>query len=433
MELFFINIIVKGEKFDRKFYLCDNLKIILKIVCRDKYFSMINLKKVSSFAILIFAFGIIFTGGYFYGKIQVVCEVCPPTDINFSPFWTAYHQLKEKFVEPEKLTDQNVLYGAISGMAKSLGDPYTVFFDPKEARKFEDELAGFFNGIGIEIGIKNRQLTVISPLEGTPAQKAGLRAGDKIVKIDGKDASDMTSDEAVTLIRGQEGTQLTLTIFRTDWTEPKDFKITRDIIKIPSLKWELVEGNIANLKIYQFSENLNQDFNQAAFEILNSPTKKIILDLRNNPGGYLEISQSIAGWFLEKGKTVVIEDFGQGKEQKIYSANGNSSFLNYPVVILINQGSASASEILAGALRDNRNIKLIGEKSFGKGSVQEGVSMKDGSFLKITIAKWLTPNGISISDIGLDPDIKIELADKDYEQDKDPQLDKAIEILKELK
>ncbi len=394
---------------------------------------MFSLKRILFFVFLTFAFLGIFASGFYYNKSLVVCEVCPPTDVNFSLFWTAYRQLQEKFVNPEKFIPQNILYGAISGMTKSLGDPYTVFFDPTEAKKFEQELSGFFDGIGVEIGIKKEALTIIAPLEGMPAQKAGLRAGDKITKIDGKDTFDMTSDEAVALIRGQKGTEVTLTIYRSTWTKTKDFKITRDTIKIPSLEWEMIDEDIAHLKIYQFSQSLVADFNQTALEILNSPAKKIILDLRNNPGGYLEVAQDTAGWFLEKDKIVVIEDFGNDKEPKIYKTTGNGNLSQYPLVVLVNQGSASASEILAGALKDNRNVQLIGEKSFGKGSVQEGVSLKDGSFLKITIAKWLTPNGISISDKGLDPDIKIELTDQDYEQNKDPQLDKAIEIVKELK
>ena len=375
----------------------------------------------------------VFIGGSYYGKSLVVCDVCQPSDINFSLFWTAYNYLKQKFVDPSKITNGNVLYGAISGMAQGLGDPYTVFFNPEDAKKFQQELSGFFEGIGVEIGIKKGELTVVAPLEGTPGQRAGLRPGDKIVKIDGQDTTNMTTEEAATLIRGEKGTEVTLTIYRSNWREPKEFKITRDTIKIPSLKLEFVDNNsIAHLRLYQFNLNLINDFNQATLDILNNGTKKIILDLRNNPGGYLEIAQDIAGWFLEKGKTVAIEHFGNGKEQQIYKANGNEKFTRYSIVVLINEGTASAAEILAGALKDNRNVKLIGEKSFGKGSVQEGINLKDGSYIKITVAKWLTPNGISISDKGLDPDVKVEITDEDYENEKDPQLDKAIEIVNSL-
>jgi len=393
---------------------------------------MPNLKKPLISVLLILAFAGVFSSGIFLGQLLKVCDTCQPTDVNFSLFWDAYNQLKSKFVDSSKITNEAVLYGAISGMAKSLGDPYTTFFNPTEAKKFTDELAGYFGGIGIEIAIKKAQLTVVSPLENTPAQRAGLRAGDVIVKIDGKDTAAMTDDEAVTLIRGNSGTKVVLTIYRAGWTGTKDFSITRDTIKIPSLKWELLEGDIADIKLFQFSQNLNSDFNKAALEILNSPAKKIIIDLRNNPGGYLEIAQNIAGWFIEHGKTVVIEDFGTQKPQTIYKSEGNAKFLSYPTVILINQGSASASEILAGALQDNNGTKLIGEKSFGKGSVQEGVNMTDGSFLKITIAKWLTPKGTSISEKGLDPDVEVKLTDADFEQGLDPQLKRAIELLKTM-
>jgi len=393
---------------------------------------MKTLRKILVFACLAISFLGIFAGGVYYGKNLVICDTCPPTDINFSLFWTAYNHLKEKFVEPSKITEEDVLYGAISGMTQSLGDPYTIFFNPTDAKSFEQELAGYFDGIGVEIGIKKEQLTIIAPLEGTPGQRAGLRAGDKIIEINGQSTLGMTIDEAVTLIRGQKGTRVALGIYRSGWTETKDFTITRDTIKIPSLKWTLINDDIAHLEIYQFSQSLVSDFNAAAIQILNSSAKKIILDIRNNPGGYLEVAQDIASWFLENDKVVVIEDFGNGKDPKIYKTFGNGNFSQYPTAILINQGSASASEILAGALKDNRDIQLIGEKSFGKGSVQEGVSLKDGSFLKITTAKWLTPNGHSISDKGLDPDIKVEITDDDYEQDKDPQLEKAVEILENI-
>ncbi len=387
-----------------------------------------NLAVISAILIVFIAFEI----GISIGKTFVVCKTCAPEDIDFSLFWQSYNTLKEKFVNPGKIDNQKIIYGAISGMVKTLGDPYTVFYNPEETKKFEEQLLGIFEGIGIEIDIKNEQLVVITPLEGTPAQRSGLMAGDRILKIGNTDTSGISVDEAVTLIRGPKGTEVNLTIFRDGWQESKEIKIIRDVIKIPSLKWELLENNIAYIHIYQFSESLSSDFRKAAIEILNSPAKKIILDLRNNPGGYLEVSQYIAGWFLERGKTVVIEDFGNGKEKNIYKSEGNGEFMRYPMVALINKGSASASEILAGALRDDRDIKLIGEKSFGKGSIQEMVELKEESTIKITIAKWLTPKGVSISDVGLDPDIKSEMTEEDYKQNKDPQLEKAIEMVRGL-
>ena len=200
-----------------------------------------------------------------------------------------------------------------------------------------------------------------------------------------------------------------------------------------SVDWELKDGNVAYINIHQFDQSLSADFKKIAFEILQSPAKKIVLDLRNNPGGYLEVCQDVAGWFLQSGQVVTIEDFGKGKDRQQYTAQGNGAFANYPTVVLINKGSASAAEILAGALRDDRHIQLIGEKSFGKGSVQEVVELRDGSsFLKVTIAKWLTPKGDSISEIGLNPDVKIEVSDSDVKENKDTQLTKALEIIKDL-
>ncbi len=369
--------------------------------------------------------------GFFVGKFQVVYPVCPPEEIDFSLFWEAWQKIQEKFVNKEKFDFQKMIYGAISGMVKSLEDPYTIFLKPEETKRFEEDVKGRFEGVGMEIGIRKGQLQVIAPLEGTPAQRAGLRAGDKIIKIDDTLTVDLTIDEAVSLIRGPKGTEVILTIFREEWEKTKEFKITRAVIEVPSLKWEL-RDDIAYLKLYHFTEKAGFDFRVAAIEILNGPTKKIILDLRNNPGGYLEVAQDIAGWFLERGQIVAIEDFGEGKEQKKYKSQGPSRLLGYPLVVLINEGSASGSEILAGGLRDNRGIILIGEKSFGKGSVQELERLREGSSLKITIARWLTPKGELITEKGLEPDIKVEMTDEDYEQERDPQLDKAIEIIKSL-
>jgi len=391
--------------------------------------------------ILVAAFLAVFGVGFWVGREQVVCEICPPQNVNFSLFWEAWQKLQEKYVDPTKFNTENMIYGAISGMVNSLDDPYTVFFNPDESKAFLEDVSGRFEGVGMEIGSKNNQLQVIAPLEGTPAEKAGLRPGDKIVKINDTFTTNLTIDEAVKLIRGPQGTEVALSILREGWNAPKEFKIRRALIEVPSLKTDMIsssgqangEKDIAYIKLYQFSENASYDFTRAALDILNSPAKKIILDLRSNPGGYLEIAKNIAGWFLEKGQTVVIEDFNNRQKQVIYAAEGNSKISHYPLVVLINEGSASASEILAAALRDNRSIKLIGTTSYGKGSVQELESLNKGSSLKITVADWLTPKGAKITGVGLKPDIEVQLTEEDYQNNKDPQLDKALEIIKELK
>ena len=364
-------------------------------------------------------------------KGQIQCSVCPPEDMDFSLFWEAYHELQDKFVKEELLSDQNIVYGAIRGMTASLKDPYTLFFSPSETQTFLEDVDGLFEGVGMEVGIRDDQLQVIAPLEGTPAKEAGFMAGDKIIAIDETSTIDLTVTEAVSLIRGPKGTDVTLTIYRASWGELRDITVTRGVIEVPSLSWELKEDNIAYIQLYQFSRLAGSDFRKAAYEIIGSNTDKIILDLRNNPGGYLEISREIAGWFLDRNDVVVIEKFGDGEEQ-IYESQGNGVFRDYKIVILINQGSASASEILSGALRDNRDILLIGMKSFGKGSVQQLESLNGGSSLKITIAEWLTPNGNLITDVGLEPDIEVDYTEEDYLSGEDPQLQKAIEVIKEL-
>ena len=400
-------------------------------------------KKIINYFLAIVILIAVFGVGFNLGKNQVVCKICKPENVDFSLFWDAYNKLHQNFISPDKIDNQKIIYGAISGMTRSLGDPYTEFFDPEQSKLFEQYLLGSFDGIGVEIGIKKDQLTIIAPLKGTPGEKAGLKSGDEIIEINGKSTFNMSVDEAVNIIRGKKGTKVVLTIFRESWDQPKNIEIIRDTIKINPVDWELIdstgeagteEGDIAYINIHQFTQSLPGDFKKVAFEILKSPAKKIILDLRDNPGGYLEVAQDITGWFLKSGQVVTIEDFGKDKEKKIFKAEGNAALLNYPIVVLINNGSASASEILAGALRDNRGIKLIGEKSFGKGSVQEVIGLRDGvSFIKVTIAKWLTPNGNLISEVGLSPDVKVELTDDDIDSKKDPQLDKAIEIVRTLK
>jgi carboxyl-terminal processing protease len=384
-----------------------------------------SLKKKIIFVFLIGGLvGGSFYGGFFYGKLQ--CKICPPEDIDFSLFWEAYHKLQEKFVDKSKIDPRQIIYGAISGMVKSLGDPYTVFLTPEETKRFIEDVKGTFEGVGMEIGIKKGQLQVIAPLEGTPAYRAGLKAGDKILKINDTPTVDLTLEQAVSMIRGPKGTKVRLTIYREGWEKEKEIEIVRDVIEVPSMRWEEKDG-IIYIKIYQFSEKASLDFAKAAIEILKLPSRKIVLDLRDNPGGYLEVAQDIAGWFLEKGKTVVIEEFANG-ERKEYKSEGPSYFSDYKIVVLINGGTASGAEILAGALRDNLGILLIGEKSFGKGSVQELERLREGS-LKITIAKWLTPKGKLISDVGLEPDEVVKILEG---EERDLQLERAIEILKSL-
>lgn len=386
----------------------------------------IALKISISVALAVLLFG----GGFYVGKKQLAIK---PQGFDESLFWDAYNKLHAQYINKEDIDDQKILYGAIDGMAKSLQDPYTIFFDPKEAKSFEEELAGSFEGIGVQVGLKKGQLTVIAPLKGTPGERAGLKSGDAIIKIDDKSTADLSPDEAVSLIRGKKGTPVTLTIFRDSWQNTKEITIVRDTINVLSLAWELKDGDVAYITIHQFDQPLPAEFKKVAKEIIKSPAQRIILDLRDDPGGYLEVCQEIAGYFLTSGQLVATEDFGHGKEPKLYKAEGNGVLNRYPVVVLINKGSASAAEILAGALRDNRGITLVGEKSFGKGSVQELVGLQDGqSFLKVTIAKWLTPKGQSISEVGLTPDVTISIPDDVDQAHEDPQLEKALEIVKGL-
>jgi carboxyl-terminal processing protease len=392
-----------------------------------------NSRKIICPIILLVCLSAAFLLGIWIGVTKLNYYVPQPGTIDFSLFWDAYNKLGSNFINPAKITDQKIIYGAIQGMTDSLEDPYTNFFNPEQAQIFQQDLSGSFDGIGVEIGIKKDLLTVIAPLKDTPGDRAGLKSGDIIVKIDDKDSVNMTTEEAVNLIRGPKGTSVTLTILRGEWDGVKDFKIVRDTINVPSINWSMKDKDVAYIQIYQFDGSLSSNFSKIAFQILQSSAKKIVLDLRDNPGGYLSVAQDIAGWFLQKGQTVAIEDFGENKDRQTYRADGNSNLVNYPVVVLINQGSASASEILAGALRDNRNVKLVGAKSFGKGCVQEIVSLRGGSFLKVTVANWLTPKGDSISDVGLTPDVKVDITDQDIQQKKDPQLDKALEIINGLK
>ncbi|MFA5871153.1 MAG: S41 family peptidase [Parcubacteria group bacterium] len=352
-----------------------------------------------------------------------------PSDVDFSLFWEAWNLVNDKYVDQSKLDKNKMVYGAISGMIKSLGDPFSSFMNPEESQQFSDDLQGTFEGIGVEIGMKNEILTVIAPLEGTPAEKAGLRAGDKILKIGDKLTTDMTVDEAVSMIRGQKGTEVAITILHDKSNNPVEVKITREQINVKSVKLEFKGDNIAVIKITKFGDDTTSEMSRVANIAVSQNAKGIILDLRNNPGGYLEAAVDVSSKFIPKGKVVVSEEERNSAKQD-YVARGGDILGNLPVAVLVNSGSASASEITAGALRDELDAPLIGKKTFGKGSVQQLEKLSEGSSVRITIARWLTPRGDYIMEKGIDPTIDVDFTDDDYNNNRDPQMDKALETIK---
>lgn len=352
------------------------------------------------------------------------------TTVDFSPFWKAWNIINEKSPEAGKITDQDRVYGAISGLVGSLNDPYSVFFNPEDSKDFEDQVSGNFSGIGLEVGLKDKVLTAIAPLKDTPAYRAGLKPGDQILKIDKTVTSNLTIDEAIKLIRGDAGTTVSLTIFRTGEKTPREVKIMREIINTPTLDTEKRPDGIFVIKLYSFTANSANLFRDAMKEFVDSGDDKLLLDLRGNPGGYLDAAVDMASWFLPEGKTVVTEDYGGKQAPDVLRSKGYDIFTDkLKFVILIDGGSASASEILAGAMQDQGKAKLVGAQSFGKGSVQEVVDLTPDTILKITVAKWLTPNGTSISEKGLTPDYPVEITQKDLDNKVDPQLNKAVQLL----
>jgi len=346
---------------------------------------------------------------------------------DFGVFWEAWRMIENKYTL-EELDYEKMVFGAVSGMVDSLEDPYTVFLSPQDKSIFEQDMKGSFSGIGAEVGFRDKFLTIVAPLEGSPAEKAGLLSGDKVLKVDETEIIGMNIDEAVSIIRGEKGTMVKLTIRRDGLHELKEIEIIRDIIKIETVEWELRSGNIVYIRISQFKEETIDEFDSQIDDIIVNDPKGIIVDLRNNPGGYVSTLENIASRFLDNGDVIFIEDFGDKRD--VYRASGNNKFNNIPVVVLINEGSASASEIFAGSLRDNKDAKLVGKTTFGKGLVQEMQDLKDGSALKITVAKWLTPNELDINKDGIEPDYEVEMTLEDYELDRDPQLEKAMELLK---
>lgn len=349
-------------------------------------------------------------------------------DIDFNLFWEVWETLKKEYVDTNALTDKKLFYGALAGLVGATGDPYSVFMTPDEANEFQQDLSGRFEGIGAEIGFRNDVLTIMAPIEDMPAMKAGVHAGDQIYAIDGQSAADLTLEEAIKKIRGPKGTQVKLTLLRAKVDKPLDITITRDTVVVKSIRVSWLDNNqVAMIKIFNFNDDTQSLFNDAIQEILAKKPRGLILDLRNNPGGYLDTAVAVASAWVPDG-IIVSEKFGD--EHTIeHKALGNAPLVDMPTVVLVNAGSASASEIVAGALKDHHKATLVGEKTFGKGSVQVLRKLSDGSVVKVTTAKWLTPSGTSIHEHGIDPAITVERTIDDRAADKDPQLDRALQEL----
>lgn len=360
-------------------------------------------------------------------------EEVPPylvKDVDFQLFWQVWDYIhRNSFSRP--LTDTKLFYGALAGMVAGLEDPYSIFMNPQVAQEFNNELEGTFDGIGAEIGIRNNSLVIVAPLSSTPAERAGLKAGDKILGIDGVDTTGMAVDYAVTLIRGQRGTSVTLTVLSNGETEPKEVKIMRDKITIQVVQSELKTTDkgdkIAYIKIVHFSQETDVKFREAWQQLKTHGAQAVILDLRNNPGGFLDQAISISSHWVGSG--VVVKEKLPEQDYHDYPSLGPGDLADIPTIVLVNGGSASASEIVTGALQDWQLATVVGEKTFGKGSVQDLQEFSDGSAVKLTIAKWFTPKERSIDLTGLTPDIEIKMTKEDIEAERDPQLAKAIELL----
>ncbi|MDQ5931691.1 MAG: hypothetical protein QG607_392 [Patescibacteria group bacterium] len=328
-------------------------------------------------------------------------------DIDFDPFWDVWEKVQTKFVR-RPADQQQMFYGAISGMVASLGDPYSVYFTPEIAKQFQEELDGTFSGIGAEVGMKNAHVIVIAPLPESPAEAAGLRAGDYVAEINGKTTDGLTVEEAVKQIRGPQGTVVDLTIVREGAKQPIKISITRKTIELKSVTHQMLPGDMLMISISSFNDQTLPQFDQAIAVAKEKNVKGIVVDLRNNPGGFFDGAIEVASEWLEP-RQVVVAERGKGNgPRKEFFSTGEHRLLGIPTVVLINGGSASASEIVAGALQDQNKAKIIGEKSFGKGSVQEYEELPDGSALKLTIALWYTPNDRSINESGIQPDIVVE-------------------------
>lgn len=356
-----------------------------------------------------------------------------PETVDMSEFWRVWELLEDKYVSgatSSDITTEDMVRGAIKGLVESYDDPYTVYLPPQDAEYFQEDISGNFSGVGMEVGMRDGVVTIIAPLPDTPADNAGLLAGDKILAVDGESTEDESIDQVVRKIRGEKGTDVTLTILRDGENETRDVVVTRDTIAIPTIETSQ-DGDIFTIKLFNFNAVSEMRMQEALREYVRSGADKLVLDLRGNPGGFLQSAISISSFFLPTGKVVVKENFGGEAEEKVFRSQGKTldGFAPEEMVVLIDGGSASASEILAGALGAHDVATLIGQTTFGKGSVQELVDLPQKSSLKVTVARWLTPDGTSISQGGLEPDITVTRTPEQYLAGDDPQMEAALEYL----
>lgn len=407
-------------------------------------FPRLGITFVRKFVLVLFLVFFSFALGYSFGfrgfraqfknfnEVNFVREVPPDKNADMTLFWDVWDILGQKYFDKSKLDPVEMIYGAISGMVSAVGDPYTIFLPPNENKVTNEDLSGSFEGVGIEIGYKGAHLAVISPIPGSPAEKAGVKPGDLIVRIkdDNKNIDRSTTGislpEAVQSIRGPSGTKVSLTLIREGLKDPLVVEITRAKLTVPSVSLNMTDnGKVAVIKINKFTLDINDPWSEIISKIkADSNVKGVVIDLRNNPGGYMQGAIDLASEFIPVGKNVVSED--RSGVRTDYKVTKVGRLIGMPVVVLINGGSASASEIFAGALRDDLGVKLVGEKSFGKGTIQEPIDIAGGSGLHVTVAKWLTPNGTWVHEKGLEPDVKVE---NDENSNEDKVLLKAVEIL----
>ena len=379
--------------------------------------------------------GMAFLSGFATGALTMyepppapIATPLPDEEEQFQIFWEAWHLIEENFDGP--IPDMRTrTYGAINGMLRTLDDDHTVLLSPEYAAIFGEDLSGSFEGIGALVKMReDGKLMIVEPFKGQPAERAGLRSGDIVLAVDGTTLQGLNLYEAIALIRGPKGTMVNLTIEREGIEQPFDIEVERARIEIPVVETEMLEGNIAYISLFEFSEPAPARFREALQELLAKEPRGLILDLRGNPGGYLGVAVDIGSEFISEG--LILRQRAKGEQEVEHPAKGDGVALDVPLVVLVDGGTASASEIVAGALQDHERAVLIGEQTFGKGTVQIGYDLSDGAELRITIAHWFTPDGRAIEKEGLTPDIVVEMTEADEEAGRDPQLERAIEYLK---